>query len=733
MPMQTRRWLLVCLGAALFAHAVGAQQPSGAAPATGDGMVTLNLPEQLPLKTLIDYVSQRNNISFIYDRAVATRQVTIKAPSPIPAESVMTLLESLLRINGFVMTETDVQGVIRIEPVKELAAVTDGPKATAQGERPSQAVTRVMSLKHITPKRAQDVLSVFMPAQGSGIIPLPEHNLMIVTDYAGNMKRIEEVLALIDRPAREAAVKIVPLQHTEVRSAIQAVNQLLAAIQRTRNPDGGGQAEVVVMGDERTNRIFIVGLADRVGQAADVVKSLDSPLGLETKIYRFSAASAEQVDAMIEPLIGAEVARRLYRSSVDADTNMLVATTTADIHKQIDELHQALDRPLVESQSPIRFYKLENAKAAEVLTTLQSLAGDGGLGDVSIDGVKAGAADEAGIFRGPTPEQVNRTASVDDRPAAKPVGLADARIMADEATNTIIIVATPAMHPVYEKLIRKLDERQPQVLVEATIVSIDTTNNFQLGVEIHNRELGVNGGELFNFTQFGLSTRNATTGQFTLNPGLGFTGALLNADVAEVVIRALESDQRVKVLSRPSVLINDNQEGVLESKSEEPYTTQNSNGVSGSTVSFGGFASAGTEVKITPQISEGDHLKLKYAITLSSFGDDGTDALPPSRQTNSLASEVTIPDGATIVVGGLTRETLSETVDRIPFLGSIPIVELLFSSRTKTQSKATLFLFIKAVVLRDDKFKDLKMLSTTAAGQAELAADFPVSQPVSIQ
>jgi type II secretory pathway component GspD/PulD (secretin) len=151
------------------------------------------------------------------------------------------------------------------------------------------------------------------------------------------------------------------------------------------------------------------------------------------------------------------------------------------------------------------------------------------------------------------------------------------------------------------------------------------------------------------------------------------------------------------------------------------------------TTSFGGYSSAGTVISVTPQISEGDHLKLKYEITLSSFDEDRTETLPPARQTNSLTSEATIPNGSTIVVGGLTWENVSETVDRVPLLGRVPLLEYAFSSRNHSARQTTLFVFIRAVVLREDRFESLKVLSSDAARRAGLGDDRPAREPAEIR
>jgi general secretion pathway protein D len=288
------------------------------------------------------------------------------------------------------------------------------------------------------------------------------------------------------------------------------------------------------------------------------------------------------------------------------------------------------------------------------------------------------------------------------------------------------------MQQLYERLIEQLDVRRPQVLVEITVVTLDTSDGFSLGVEIsHNDRVNDGEGTVLNFSSFGLSTVDPATGRLSINPGIGFNGALVSADLADAVIRALQSDSRARVVSRPNLLINDNATGTLTSEIEEPYSSLNASDTV-ATTSFAGYSSAGTKVKISPQISEGNHLKLEYEISLSSFGEDVSDTLPPSRQTNALTSEATIPDGHTIIVGGLTREDFAETVDRVPLLGEIPVLEYLFSNRDKTQRKTTLFVFVRAAILRDDKFRHLKNLSIEAVQQARLSSPYPQSEPVEI-
>ena len=152
-----------------------------------------------------------------------------------------------------------------------------------------------------------------------------------------------------------------------------------------------------------------------------------------------------------------------------------------------------------------------------------------------------------------------------------------------------------------------------------------------------------------------MSTPNANTGQLAIVPGLGFNGALLSSDAASVVVRALQQNSRARVTSAPRILVNDNNLGTLSTVSEFPYASVNASQTV-ATTSFGDYVQAGTTITVTPHISESDYLQLEYSVLLSSFTgaaitQSGT-TLPPPRQSNSVQSEVTIPDGSTIIVAG---------------------------------------------------------------------------------
>lgn len=745
---------VVLIGVLLIARAQSglAEQPAPEppqagpeAPAVQAETVTLNFPESVPLKTLADYVSQRLNVNFLYDDQVAAKKITIKAPGQVPVASLMGVLESALKMNGLVLLDAEEKGWKKIVPAANLAAIAQAGDGKGLGA--SAALTRVFALKHIQAARADQAIKPFLTQPGGNSQAMPEYELLIVSDFATNVSRVEALIEMLDRPGPELVTEFMAVKHLEAQGLAQQVTQLLAAQVKAQGQAAGrADAGVEVMHDARTNQLVLIGRPVAVAEAGALARSLDVELGMETRVYAFGSASPQRVDTLVKELIGELAAKRLYKSAVDSEANLLIVTATPDIHKQLAALQSDLDRPITEQQSPVRFYKLENATAVEVLETLRSMEGEVGLEGVNVEGLGAtGTTTPALPGRNappatpgrplPTPpvyragESDGGTTGLASMPRAIQTG--KARVMADVNMNTIIVIAEPQEQRVYEQLIKRLDRRRPQVLIEATIVTLDTSGGFSLGVEISKSGRFEDKGRTLSFSSFGLSEVDPDTGSLTLTPGLGFNGALVSADIADVVLRALKTSGKASVISAPKILVNDNATGTLSSANEAPFISVNASDTV-ATTSFAGYEKAGTTLKVTPQISQGEHLKLKYNLELSSFSGSGSESSPPPRQTNTVESEITVPDGQTIIIGGLNRRDRQETIQRLPIVGQIPILEYLASNRQSNELESTLFVFIRPVILRDDQFHDLKYYSNRDLAQADMRGNEPVSAPLAM-
>jgi general secretion pathway protein D len=313
--------------------------------------------------------------------------------------------------------------------------------------------------------------------------------------------------------------------------------------------------------------------------------------------------------------------------------------------------------------------------------------------------------------------------------AIQAVHTANATVTADVNTNSIIVIGPPSVQAMYAELVKKLDERRPQVQIECTIVTIDTSDSFQLAVDIS--QLGAAGAnQLLTFSSFGVSTVDITTGQLTPKVNPGGTFALLSPDIADVVINALATNSHARLISAPQLLVNDNGKGQLQSVRQEPFAEILDTNTTQSRTGLGGQAEAGTTISVEPHISKGDYLQLDYTVELSSFTGNATNGLPPPSQKNAVNSTVTIPDGFTIVVGGLSLKNARDNINKIPLLGDIPIIKYLFRAQANSSSDTTLFVFIRPVILRDEKFEDLKYYSDRKMQRMGVPGDYPDSQPI---
>jgi general secretion pathway protein D len=261
--------------------------------------------------------------------------------------------------------------------------------------------------------------------------------------------------------------------------------------------------------------------------------------------------------------------------------------------------------------------------------------------------------------------------------------------------------------------------RQPQVMLEAFLVSLNDAQSLDFGVELE--RLRVSGETFIKLSSlFGLSTAGSGGGVRNVPDRTGFAGSVLNPGEFSIILRAVEGVSKGRSLSSPKVLVGNNQQATFNSVLQQPFASTNaSNTVA--TTAFGGTQDAGTTISVQPQIAEGDHLVLTYSVSLSAFVGAATNPnLPPPRQQNSVSSVSTIPDGYTVVVGGLETTTEGDSETKVPVVGSIPLVGELFKNRSRTSGRTRFFVFLRASVLRGVELEELRHLSINDAEAARL-------------
>jgi general secretion pathway protein D len=744
-------------------------------------MVELNFPAGVSVEDLVTTVSDQLGVRILYDASVASKRVTIRAPGKVPSRSLTSVLQSALRMSDLALVDAGIDGWLKIVAIDKLprnAKSGDAEQAMKLlgGDTP---ITQSFHLKHLDPTAFQSTISLFLTApsgtggRGGNSVVVADQRVLIVTDYASNVARIAKLIQLVDRPKPDVLTRFVKAKNVDAQTLSEKLGEVLAARQKAKQTDTAQAGGVEVTFDKRTNNVIIIGEAVLVEQVEEFLKVLDVPQDVYSEVYSPVALQTSRLDKLIRDLLELDEGQNLYRAAVDEEENLLVVSATKAIHGRIADLVKRLDRPTDQSRSPVRFYKLVYATADDVLETIRAMTGSterqtdqinqnqrNGRFNTRDDGAVPGPNRPSRTPQQPLedrPRPPNSPASdrlPDERTGTSQEGFGPgrdanllqlatddgfdldfaqgrARVTADNNTNTLIVVGPANVQAIYARLIKQLDKPRPQVLIEAKVVVIDTSDNFALGVELSGGDrLGAR--QLFAFSSFGLSDIDPTNGALSILPGVGFNGTLIDPQVADVVLRALSTHRRAKVISSPRILVNDNATGRLSSVLEVPFTSVNASQTV-ATTSFAGFAEAGTTVEVTPHISEGDQLQLEYRLTLNEFQPGGGGDVPPPRQTDEIESEVTIPDGYTIIVGGLNRTGHAVTTDSIPFLERIPILKHAVTNRTNQFTSSAVFIFLKPIILRDDKFRDLKYFSERDVFRAYIPGDYPVSQPLLIR
>ncbi len=325
------------------------------------------------------------------------------------------------------------------------------------------------------------------------------------------------------------------------------------------------------------------------------------------------------------------------------------------------------------------------------------------------------------------------------------LGGQDVYIIADQGKNQVLVRAPIKQQEEFAKLINKLDQRRPQVYLDVQIVSVSATDDFRLAFENQLINAGGSGGALN--TNFGLGSLTsttgtggtaATTGGFTSRKNVatglsGITGAIIRNDQVPIVMNALKTNSDTRILSSPQLLVDDNEQASIQSVDQQPTSTTTQTTGNPTQTAFAGYEQAGTELHVTPSISEGGYLRLQYEITLSNFVGTGANGLPPPKQERQVSSDsVTLPSDFTVIVGGITVDSKSSTYSRVPLLGDIPIIGRLFGDTSKSGASTRLYVFITPRILRDQNFRDLLLLTRGPQADAKLAQEVPEIKPAII-
>lgn len=720
------------------------REPRTVAVPNADEVVKLDLPGQLDLIQLLDLVGEYLQLDYLYDPEklkgqVVTLKLHGKLQGQVRVRDLYLLLESVLKFKGFAMTCHE-GNLVTIVPAADVLKANPDLLDHQGGtlEAGDLVVTDIFDLRYISVSAASNLLQSMQLSLA--VTPIEGSPALIVTCYAHQLERIEQLLRLVDRPGAPREFRFRVLRYTMAEALVRKIQSLVpklgsvsltvGTVSVTSTPRVGGPAAPVIKppapgsspassddgvyldADERTNRLLMIGSREQLAVVDKLVDALDvAQQDLRVlKIYDVQHVEAQEVKKKLQELeiIGetthgratlvgaagkitggegaeAAVAERPVVVVLEA-TNSLVINATEEQHARVEAMMTYLDAATRTEAIPYEIYSLENQSPENVAQVLEKI-----IHETVLD--KEGKLQK--IVRN-TEEQIV--------------------IVPDKNTFSLLVYASRKNQEWIGKLIETLDRRRPQVLIDVTLVEIRKTDefNYDLNVIASVPDLVETGGQT---KQFFAAPNTTVAGKLAQSNRSYFADAEIDSGVGtgfyadkhiNALLRVVQAKNYGRVLAKPKVLVNDNEKGTIKTadttyvvtKSAIPVTAGTAgpqNTLIETSVKYEPY-DAGITLEITPHISD-KVLRLEVKLNRSDF-TSVTAEKPPDKTSSDITTIVTVPDRSTIILGGMLRLNQTKSGNKVPILGDLPLVGGLFRSISNNDFQSKLYVFVRAEVIR---------------------------------
>jgi general secretion pathway protein D len=384
-----------------------------------------------------------------------------------------------------------------------------------------------------------------------------------------------------------------------------------------------------------------------------------------TQIVPITNATAANIVNVVRPLFPNELLLTAYQR-----TNVIIANGSMETINLLLSMIKLLDTPIPTGVSDIHIYNLENSDAEIMAQTLSNLA-------------------STVPVRKDTKQQEEASAAFTER----------FKVVANKETNSLIIISAPADYEKIRGIIQELDQKREQVLVEALIVEITLDDDESFGFDwnaIIDTGTGMSGVVASNT---GMMAESIQTGGLS-----GLTVGLLNGTIPSVwaILNANQEKTDFKVLSTPEIVTLDNQEAVITIGEQIPFLTSSRVDENNNIISTYDYKDIGIVLKLTPHVNKTGYITMEINQQVKKIVEGTTLLENPSVYNREITSKITVRNERTIVIGGLIRDDMITIEQKVPLLGDIPLLGLLFRKDTKQRIRTNLMIFITPHIITDD-------------------------------
>lgn len=653
------------------------------------------------IQAVLDYYAQSlAHCSLITAPGISTAQVWFRSQTDLTIEEARAALDTVLAINGVQVTPVG-DKLLKAVPIQ--SAKTEG--LDFKGEARSRLagdslMTQVIQLKYAEPADVVSALQPYMHTYGY-LLALPKSGCVLITETAANVNQMLEIVKYIDVPsALKMETRYFVMKHaksSEVVARLQAIIQEAQQLSGRSGNAGGGapgsstpvptppinrgntphagastsgasddaiiEGKVIISADERTNKIIIL---SRAGN------------------YPFFERIIEELDAKVDPDVTMKVILLEYASAEDT---------------------ASLINALISGGSPTLSSRRTSSSSSSQSTTRPTLSSTPPP-PIAVGGA-GGTATDTGFLQ-----------------FAQGV-----RILPDPRTNGLLIMATKEDLARIEQLIKSVDTPVAQVLIEVVIAEVTLNNELDVGVDIFKRltsthdvsSVGGTSTDGNSPTQLP-GPKDTTSDLLSAVPtaallgsgagGLTYFATFRNLNL-DVVLHALHSTSRGKVLSTPVIQTMDNQEASILVGSSVPVPVSTVSSVVGNTGTIANntalnanieYKDVAIELKVTPRVNPGGYVRMDIEQKVNDLGANVTisGTTVPTILKREAKSSVAVEDKSTVALGGLIKEAKTLTETKVPFFGDIPGLGHLFKSQLNSKVRTELIIFIRPTVMRTD-------------------------------
>ncbi len=595
---------------------------------------------------VIKAIGELTGKNFIIDPGVRGK-ITIIAPTKITVAEAYKAFLSALAINGFTVVPSG--SFMKIKSARNAQRDSIETYSGAYYPNSDQMITRIIHLKHIQAEQVNRDLRVLTSKDGEMSV-YPATNSLIFSDYGSNVDRVMKILGQLDVPGFEDQIEVINVKYAKAKDLADLVDKIV---------NKGNKSTGTAPGS------FSAGVP---------------------RFTRSSGASGQQGTSF-------------FMAIPDDRTNSIIAMGNKSGILRLKKLISQLDfRIRPEDSGGVNVYYVKNGIAKNIAQTLQGVTKDaapkaGGGGLLGGIGGNPVAAQSTEIFGG------------------------DVKIQADESTNSLVITASKQDYEQVLNILRKIDIARDQVFVETVIMEMASSDANNWGVGYYKYGDSGYGKAGFVSSGFDLST--------LLNP-VGGTGATLgfgSNDVVKVIdpatkneitipnligfINFIKAHTKANILSTPQVLALDNQTAEIEVGDRVAVSVQKNVGTNGQESFTPTFEDATIKLTIKPFISPASET-IRMEVEQKIAQPTRVTSMPKALQDNSqplakrnIKTTLVVKNKDTAVLGGLMKDTESETVSKVPLLGDLPIIGWLFKGRDYQKTKTNLLVFLTPKIVRN--------------------------------